>query len=83
MEENASNNVVAGNTVRFSGKTGISLYSNIVGPVANNVIVGNLVTNNVYSGLTAGGTKADPSINFSTAIRSSQMKGWTTDEGFG
>ena len=53
VEETASFNVVINNTCRRNG-AGISLYSNAVGPVANNFIVNNRVENNRGNGLSAG-----------------------------
>ena len=41
-----------------SSSHGISLYSNAVGPVANNMIIGNVITGNA-AGLTAGGYGQD------------------------
>ena len=53
VEETASFNVIINNTCRRNG-AGISLYSNAVGPVANNFVVNNVVENNLGNGLSAG-----------------------------
>jgi len=54
VEETAHHNVVSGNTCRRNGN-GIGVYSLGVGPVTNNVFIGNTVTDNLRGGLTAGG----------------------------
>jgi parallel beta-helix repeat protein len=54
VEETAHDNVVAANTCRRNGN-GIAVYSNAVGPAANNFIVGNAVTDNNASGISSGG----------------------------
>ena len=59
VEETAHNNVITSNICRRN-RNGIGVYSNAVGPVANNVIVGNTVTNNIGDGITAGGVGHDP-----------------------
>ena len=58
VEETASSNFVASNTCRRN-REGIAVYSNVVGPVSNNFIVGNAVTDNQVSGVSAGGTNTD------------------------
>ena len=59
VEETAHDNVVAGNTCRRNNN-GIGVYSMDVGPVANNVFIGNVVDDNVESGISAGGYGHDP-----------------------
>ena len=54
VEETASSNTITANTCRRN-KNGIGVYSNIVGPVQANVIVGNTVSNNLAFGISSGG----------------------------
>ena len=54
VEETAKDNVIVSNTCRRN-KNGIGVYSNVVGPVKNNVFFGNLVDGNFNSAITAGG----------------------------
>ena len=58
VEESASGNFVFNNTIHSSA-TGIGVYSNVVGPVANNMIIGNTIVGN-GQGLSAGGVGHDP-----------------------
>ena len=58
MEETASGNFIFNNTCRRNGN-GIGLYANAVGPVAQNMVVGNVLEAN-GGGLTAGGYGHDP-----------------------
>ena len=54
VEETAHDNVIVANTCRRNGN-GIGVYSNAVGPVANNFFIGNQLSANLAFGLTAGG----------------------------
>ena len=58
VEETASGNFVFNNTVRGAAR-GIAVYSNAVGPVANNFIIGNILVGN-GAGLSSGGVGHDP-----------------------
>lgn len=58
VEETASGNFVFNNTVHRSNG-GIAVYSNAVGPVQRNMIIGNTITGN-GAGLSAGGYGHDP-----------------------
>jgi hypothetical protein len=58
VEETASGNFIFNNTLRRNAN-GIGLYANAVGPVANNMIVGNVLEDN-GGGITAGGYGHDP-----------------------
>ena len=55
VEETASNNVVAGNTLAHN-PTSIGVYSNAVGPVSGNLFIGNAAT----EGISVGGMGHDP-----------------------
>lgn len=46
--------MIFNNTCRRN-RSGIGVYSNAVGPVANNYFIGNTVSENYGSGITAGG----------------------------
>jgi parallel beta-helix repeat protein len=73
VEETASYNVVTNNTCRKNG-AGISLYANAVGPVSNNFIINNLVTDNVGNGLSTGGYGHNPKkISLSNTIAGNRV----------
>lgn len=59
VEETASSNLVFNNTCRRN-TDGIGIYSNAVGPVANNFIIGNIVADNIRDGIIAGGFGHNP-----------------------
>jgi len=54
LEESAEQNVLVNNTCQ-NNENGIGVYSNAVGPVANNFVLNNVLVNNRRNGLTAGG----------------------------
>ena len=54
VEETANGNFVFNNTIRRCG-SGIGLYSNAVGPVANNMVIGNRISEVSGDAITAGG----------------------------
>ena len=58
VEETATDNVIAANVCRRN-QNGIGVYSNVVGPVKNNVFFGNVVEDNTKYGITAGGLGHD------------------------
>jgi len=58
VEESASGNLVFNNTVSRAA-TGIGVYSNVAGPVSNNMIIANTLRDN-GQGLSAGGYGHDP-----------------------
>lgn len=58
VEETANHNVIVNNTCRRNFN-GIGVYSNAVGPVSNNFIIGNIVTDN-KGGISAGGYGHNP-----------------------
>jgi parallel beta-helix repeat protein len=55
IEESAHDNVVFNNTCRRNAGSGIGVYSNVVGPVAQNTIVANILLFNGGDALSAGG----------------------------
>eukprot|EP00322_Chrysochromulina_rotalis_P014087 CAMPEP_0115860404 /NCGR_PEP_ID=MMETSP0287-20121206/17111_1 /TAXON_ID=412157 /ORGANISM="Chrysochromulina rotalis, Strain UIO044" /LENGTH=427 /DNA_ID=CAMNT_0003314729 /DNA_START=9 /DNA_END=1292 /DNA_ORIENTATION=+ len=58
VEETASGNLIFNNTIRRSAM-GIGVYTLDVGPVANNMIIGNTIIGNA-AGMSAGGYGHDP-----------------------
>merc|ERR1712228_730583 len=56
----AHDNVVVGNNVFSNDLEGIAVYANAVGPVSNNVFIGNSLTNNGRRGISSGGYGHDP-----------------------
>jgi endoglucanase len=59
VEETASGNFIFNNTLRRNG-CGIGVYANAVGPVANNMFIGNLAEDNRGNAITAGGYGHNP-----------------------
>lgn len=59
VEETAHGNFIFNNTVRRSG-SGIGVYSNAVGPVADNMIIANTLEGNYGCAITAGGVGHNP-----------------------
>lgn len=59
VEETAKRNVIVGNTLHGNAGSGVGLYANVVGPVMQNVVLGNTISNNGV-GITAGGMGHDP-----------------------
>lgn len=59
VEETATDNMVVGNTVS-NNHNGIGVYSNVVGPVKGNMIVGNIATKNTRYGISSGGVGHEP-----------------------
>jgi hypothetical protein len=54
VEETASGNFIFNNTVRRCG-SGVGLYSNACGPVANNMVISNQISDVAGNAITAGG----------------------------
>ena len=54
VEESAHDNFIFNNTCANNGN-GIGLYSNAVGPVTNNKVIGNVLRDNLGTGISAGG----------------------------
>lgn len=59
VEESASGNFIFNNTIRGAQKNGIGVYSNVVGPVTMNMIIGNTIIGNKH-GMSAGAVGHDP-----------------------
>lgn len=71
VEETASGNFIFNNTCRRN-RNGIGLYANAVGPVANNMVIGNLLKEN-GGGLTVGGYGHNPKKSSSGNIFASNV----------